>query len=939
VPHFNVKKNTTCATAHGKDEASGLDILSTFFAFSILLAYISPLFVRADGAERFLPLLICMYLPDSPLPTSGSPDVVSSQAHWKFRDLKIYASTEWLADNKKKYRQVFDRLETTYVYAELSFYNKYYDIEDWEVNIELRCYSIKKQRKEICTLPFRRKVSKFDAVGYIREGWGNKQEGVFWKRGQYCWEAWIEGEKVASRQFHIEDANKPITKTENPYCQLTSLKMYEGPYDDVLEFDRSYLRRFNGEETRYVYAEVMLKNLLAARQWQCELFIKFYNDARELKGQVVRLHKVEKGEEHIRLTAGWGSNVKGSWRNDRYTAEIIFMDQLLGVMQFEVGADVEEGTNNVWLPDKGVQVLHDMEPEDTASFEEVMTNFETLIGLSEIKRKVREHAQYIQFLQLRKEKGFTEKDGINVHSVFVGNPGTGKTTVAKMMGRLYRKMGLLSKGHVHEVDRADLVGEYIGQTAPKVKEAIEQARGGVLFIDEAYALSRSLEDNKDFGKEAIEILVRELSNGPGDLAVIVAGYPKEMKTFLDSNPGLRSRFKLTFEFTDYLPQELVQIAVHASQEKEITLAPEAHSELAEIITEAYRRRDRTFGNARFVHDLMDKTKIQLGLRLMAHPDVQTLGDAELRLVHKEDVEKVQVERKRALPLIPVDEKLLQTALHELDSLIGMPSIKKDIRELVSLVRFYRESGRDVLGRFFLHTVLIGNPGTGKTTVARILAKIYKALGVLERGHTIETDRQGLVAGYVGQTATKTDERVQESLGGVLFIDEAYSLVNGGRGTHGDFGDEAIQTLIKRMEDHRGEFFVFVAGYPENMDAFLKANPGLASRFDKILRFEDYEPEELLEIALQMFRQENYHVTEDTREYLGKYLAFLHQFRDKYFGNARTVRKVVQEIIKNQNLRAAVSTDTDATTIELNDVASLSFDKEKLAVYQRRGIGF
>jgi SpoVK/Ycf46/Vps4 family AAA+-type ATPase len=131
-----------------------------------------------------------------------------------------------------------------------------------------------------------------------------------------------------------------------------------------------------------------------------------------------------------------------------------------------------------------------------------------------VKVKVREHAQYIQFLQLRKEKGFAEKDGINVHSVFIGNPGTGKTTVAKMMGRLYKKMGLLTKGHVHEVDRSDLVGEYIGQTAPKVKDAIEMARGGVLFIDEAYALARSAEDSKDFGREAVEILVKNCPTAP-----------------------------------------------------------------------------------------------------------------------------------------------------------------------------------------------------------------------------------------------------------------------------------------------------------------------------------------------------------------------------------------------------------------------------------------
>ncbi|MCC6280961.1 MAG: AAA family ATPase, partial [Saprospiraceae bacterium] len=668
----------------------------------------------------------------------------------------------------------------------------------------------------------------------------------------------------------------------------------------------------------------------------------FYNDARELKGQVVRLHKVEKSDDGMKITAGWGSNVKGSWRNDRYTAEIVFMDQLMAVMPFEVGLEWDEGVNAVFLPDKGQQVFLQPDEEDTEAFEEVLAKLDALIGLNEIKSKVREHAQYIQFLQLRKEKGFAEKDGINVHSIFIGNPGTGKTTVAKMMGRLYKKMGLLTKGHVHEVDRTDLVGEYIGQTAPKVKDAIEMARGGVLFIDEAYSLARSAEDSKDFGREVIEILVKELSNGPGDLAVIVAGYPKEMKTFLDSNPGLRSRFKMTFEFADYLPQELSLIAEYACNEKEVILAKEAQLLVNEMITEAFRSRDRAFGNARFVHDLIDKAKIQLGLRMMGNPEVRNLASEALTVILKEDVEKVKVTQKRPLPNIPVDEALLTVALHELDSLIGMQNIKKDIRELVHLVRFNREAGRDVLGRFFLHTVFVGNPGTGKTTVARILTKIYKALGVLERGHMVETDRQGLVAGYVGQTAIKTSERVEESMGGVLFIDEAYALTNTGRGSQGDFGDEAIQTLLKRMEDHRGQFFVFVAGYPENMDIFLKTNPGLNSRFEKILRFEDYAPEELLEIALYMFQQEHYRVEEEAREYLGKYLHFLHQFRDKYFGNARAVRQVVMEAIKNQNLRIAHNRpeeDERMHTITADDVATFTFEKDKLNLFVRKNIGF
>ena len=864
--------------------------------------------------------------------------------NYKLKELRTYTSTEWLADNRKKYRQVFDRYQTTYVYAELSFYNKLFDADDWDIEVELRCFSLKKGKKELCILPFRRKVSKYDHTVYVREGWGNKSEGAFWKKGTYYWEAWIEGEKVATKYFYIEDPGDDEIPGLNPFIDVQSIKLYEGPYDDVPEEDREYFRQFSAEDTRYVYVEIILRNMLYGKAWHCELFTKFFNDARELKGQVVRLQRIEKNDEWIKITAGWGSNVKGSWREDRYTAELIFMDRLIAAIPFEVEEEFEKGIPGVILPDNLAPVILSPEVADDDSFEDVMAKMDDLIGLEDIKEQVRNHAKYIQFLQLRKNRGFEEKDEINVHSIFIGNPGTGKTTVAGMMGRLYRKMGLLTKGHVHVVDRVDLVGEYIGQTAPKVKSAIEKARGGVLFIDEAYSLARSTEDTKDFGREVIEILVREMSNGPGDLAVIVAGYPKEMKQFLDSNPGLKSRFRLNFEFSDYLPQELSVIAQYACREKVVQLTESARVKIDEIIVDAYRKRDRTFGNARFVYDLIEKAKINLGLRIMSLEAPELVNKEELAVINLEDVSRIKLDRTQEIPNIPVDESLLQESLDELSHLIGMERIKAQINEMVRLVRFYRQSNRDVLNSFFLHTVFIGNPGTGKTTVARILTKIYKALGVLERGHMIETDRQGLVAGYVGQTAIKTTEKIDEAMGGVLFIDEAYALTQRPTGgAQGDFGDEAIQTLLKRMEDNRGFFFVFVAGYPDNMESFLKANPGLSSRFDKILKFEDYSPEELNRIALLMLSENDLIPSPEAEEHLKNYLAYIYEYRDKYFGNARTVRSVVQEVVKEHNLRfAALPAEERANISEnlltLEDVASLKMDKTDF-VFNKKTIGF
>lgn len=862
--------------------------------------------------------------------------------YFKYKELKVYTSTEWLADNKKKYRQVFSRLSTTYVYAELSFFNKQFDEADWEIDVELKCFALNKGRQEICSLPFKRKVSKYDHVVYIREGWGSKSEGAFWKRGSYYWEAWIEGEKVATKYFYVEDGGD-ASSDENPFLEVQSLNLYEGPYDDVIDEGRVYYKSFSSEDTRYIYAEIIFKNKLKTRDWQCELFAKFYNNSKELKGQVIRLQRIEPNKEIIKVTAGWGSNVKGSWRKDLYTVELIFMDKLMAAIPFTVGDEFEEGSNEVFLPNKDQLFQKPSIEELDLSFDELLERLNALIGLTKIKRKVRDHAQYIKFLQLRKEKGFEEREPINVHSAFIGNPGTGKTTVAKMMGKLYHKMGLLSKGHVHEVDRVDLVGEYIGQTAPKVKEAIEKARGGVLFIDEAYSLARSNDDTKDFGREVIEILVKELSNGPGNLAVIVAGYPQEMNHFLNSNPGLKSRFKLFFEFDDYLPQQLIEISEYACNEKEVNLTPGAKRLLEKIITDEFRKRDRTFGNARFVFDLIEKSKIQMGIRLMSNEGVEELGKKELATIIKEDVGNISDNKEATLPAIDIDYAQLAKNLKELDALIGMESIKAEIHNMVRLVKYFKASGKNVLNNFFLHTVFIGNPGTGKTTVARILTNIYRALGILERGVMIETDRQGLVAGYVGQTAIKTAKKIDEAEGGVLFIDEAYALTSGGKSAMGDFGDEAIQTLLKRMEDDRGKFFVFVAGYPENMDSFLKANPGLKSRFDKTLVFEDYSPKELYDIAQFMLKEKGLSTRGESAKLLKAYLQRLYETRDKFFGNARSVRKVVDELIRIHNIRLAnhleITGEVDTkTTITKGDLEQLFESKEK-ELFNPKTIGF
>ena len=247
---------------------------------------------------------------------------------------------------------------------------------------------------------------------------------------------------------------------------------------------------------------------------------------------------------------------------------------------------------------------------------------------------------------------------------------------------------------------------------------------------------------------------------------------------------------------------------------------------------------------------------------------------------------------------------LEELLAQLDELCGLEKIKEDVKGLVNLVKVRKlrqEQGLPV-PPMSLHLVFMGNPGTGKTTVARLLAQIYHAIGVLSKGQLIEVDRSGLVAGFVGQTALKTQEVIQSAIGGVLFIDEAYALAN--QDSPNDFGKEAIETLLKGMEDNRADLVVIVAGYTELMGNFIHSNPGLESRFNKYFYFEDYTGEQLMEIFKSMCKKNGYELDEEAENFAAEDFKDLYENRDENFGNARDVRNVFEKAVARQANRVA-----------------------------------
>jgi F-box protein 11 len=565
-------------------------------------------------------------------------------------------------------------------------------------------------------------------------------------------------------------------------------------------------------------------------------------------------------------------------------------------------------------------VVKNCSETEPPSIDKILEELDALIGLEGVKKQIRKTIQFIEFNKEVSQYGVNAQD-IKMaasHTVLSGNPGTGKTTVARLLGKLYAAMGLLPSGHVVAVNREKLVAQYIGQTAPKTKEWIEQASGGILFIDEAYELSNK--GAKDFGPEAIAVILEEMENRRGEFIVVIAGYSDEIKQFLETNPGLKSRFNQEFSLEDYSPEEMRQIAVKLYQEKERTITPDGLQLLFQEFTDQWRKRDRFFANARSVRNLVELSLQQQAERCMSASREQW-NQTFLTTVTHEDIQAVLPKKAVNPYVLPIQEKALEEALASLDQLIGLSRVKSEIHKLVTLVRYYREEGKDIAS-LSPHTILRGSPGTGKTEVARIIAGIYAALGILERGDLIEVNRDKLVSAYPGESEKITAQFIEKSMGGVLFIDEAYQLTQYGPS---DPGHKVVEVLLKYMEDRRGEFIVIAAGYSAQMEQFLASNDGLRRRFVRQLEFEDYTPDELMQISSNLIAKSGYSLEEKAYQALGIYFLHAYQNRDHSFGNAGFARNVITETIKNMDYRAALVPKENRTqefnrTILLEDLA-------------------
>ncbi len=531
------------------------------------------------------------------------------------------------------------------------------------------------------------------------------------------------------------------------------------------------------------------------------------------------------------------------------------------------------------------------------SYEEVMATLDEFVGVDEIKTTIQ---KLINKIDLECERrGNNAKREIKDHFLFLGNPGTGKTTIARVFADILNSLNVLPVGQLVEVSRKDLVAAHVGGTALAVEDAVQRAMGGILFVDEAYALKQG--DSDTFGQEAIDTLLKLVEDNRGKFIAIAAGYSKEMADFLNSNSGMSSRFNEVVNFKDYNASELTEIFRRMVKKEKLTLDEDAEKNIENFFKKMFLARDtRSFGNAREVRNVFDRALKNQGQRVHQLRTSSQYAEDQLSILTRADIEGEE----------NLKEKDLDTILGELNEFIGMDSVKKEIHKLATKLMMDKKMQEQGIGNAELtntHIVLTGNPGTGKTTVANKLGEIFKAIGLLPSGKVVVKEPKNILSSFINESAKQMDQACNEAMGATLLIDEAYNLAKvDNLGNVDETGQQAVEALMTRMSNDAGKFVVIIAGYRKEIELFVKkANPGLERRFTTWLHIEDYTADQLVDIFMQNIKKGSFNITDEAKERLKKLANQMVDTKKDNFGNAGEIIKVLGEAKSRKANRLAV----------------------------------
>lgn len=529
-----------------------------------------------------------------------------------------------------------------------------------------------------------------------------------------------------------------------------------------------------------------------------------------------------------------------------------------------------------------------------------------MVGLHQLKKNIESHLNFIKMLRIRQEQGlYTEIPPM--HMIFVGNPGTGKTTVADFIGEIYKSLGILSQGNVIRVERSDLIGSRVGETEEKTRNILRRGQGNVLFIDEAYTLFEGNSNKTEFGSRALEMLLTPLGKEEIDMLVIMAGYPDKIQQMIDSNTGMNSRFPYTFHFEDYSADELLDIAKSVARKGGYRFSPAAGKALKALIEKEVHNKDAHFGNGRFITRLISTNIIPaMSGRLAKLPIHKLKRKRVLQTICAEDI-PISAEELKTLKNNGFDEKAIARALKKLDKLVGLTQVKLAVHNFVEVSRYLHSQGKSYIGSEPLKWSFSGNTGTGKSTVAAILAELLKAMNLLDRGHLVEVKAEEMynVSDYKIDEILKT--AMKRSQQGVLFIDGDAPLF---KNPESHFDSEKLRSkLTSFTAEMPGAYALVIAEHESIRQPLVKslAQCGIIE-FDHTFVFEDYTQEELVQILKSFSQIRKMEMIKEAEQTMNLYIGGLCNCRELGYANARTMKLLAHSIISAALLRESRETN-------------------------------
>ena len=495
-----------------------------------------------------------------------------------------------------------------------------------------------------------------------------------------------------------------------------------------------------------------------------------------------------------------------------------------------------------------------------------------MVGLTDVKQQLKTIVDTYTYLHSRKD---IMKVRLSANAIIIGETGTGKTALAEVIRDYFYQHHIIDKPKLTMVDAVDYQ-----RFVDKWDDNVKKARGGILFFDNVQKL---LPDRYSNQVNPLDKLFVEMDKWDENPIVMIAGLPKGLDDFLTANPAAQNRFKYTFRLPTPGYQELCDICKLELRTKYgiSTYSPSAEHKLQRFFQYQVKMKDETFG--------------------YAHVAIKTAEDIFTSFISR-GTHAVNVEDNDIRGYVP-EERTLDEILGDLDHFIGMDEVKQAVREIAYSVHNSVQRAQRGLGeqeKPSIHIVLTGNPGTGKTTIARKLGEILEAIGYLDSGHVVEVDRGKMVSQYQGETPKVVDRLCDKAMGGILFVDEAYTLAPVNQsGERDQQGAQALEQLMKRMEDDRGKFVVIAAGYRQEMDNLFRINVGFRSRFSYFLNIDDYTPDQLLQIVELFAGEKKYIFDDEARQLLLKMITGMYNSRDKDFANGRTMRQLFDKICSRQ----------------------------------------